>query len=574
MVVSLGLPVRESSVAPVRHVWEQVRQPVEGFQEEFVRVFSGLPARKAIGGPEFASTYSLASSIPLGDTPIFYAEGPMPAYWRARSYSEYTSKGWRDAQTVTEPFPIELFLLEEFGAPLDEQQRPQPAYYAIQGALPYRVKMASASSHVFFPGLPLNLDFLAQMDVRKPESITHRLDDPSDNAGLSQSLQDAAIRLNAVSNSSGGGLTVQQLLRALPSDVVVTQVQKVPGKGDRPDSLDVEATSFTYEESLAKALTAPGLLVDLELEHRPPGPSDVVSVRSSRRLLPDANYSPLGALNGASEEQLRSAGTRYPLWVQARYLQVPEDIPQRVRLLVNAITSRTFTRYDNAVVIEDYLRTLEYNPRVAPLPFDADAADHFLFDVRQGHGDHFASSMVVMLRIAGIPARFVSGYALGEEDPEQPDERTFIIRQRHKHAWPEAFFPKYGCVEFEPTPVYPKRPRGLFALSGAFLTAGEATDTLDGEPEEDPIAEGVDETLSEDEDGEEDGPGGRQRGIGFPPFPFIFFGAPLGKGGLLLGGLLLLSTLVLWTLWRLAFVVLPRPEAAYFKMRRLGSVSV
>jgi hypothetical protein len=76
--------------------------------------------------------------------------------------------------------------------------------------------------------------------------------------------------------------------------------------------------------------------------------------------------------------------------------------------------------------------------------------DYFLFDLRQGYCDYFASSMVVMLRTLGIPARYVLGYASGAFDASRQEYRVLELNY---HAWVEAYFPGYGWIPFEPTPA-------------------------------------------------------------------------------------------------------------------------
>src|SRR5262249_45384186 len=73
----------------------------------------------------------------------------------------------------------------------------------------------------------------------------------------------------------------------------------------------------------------------------------------------------------------------------------------------------------------------------------------FLFDTKTGYCDYFASSMVVMLRTLGIPARLAAGYATGDYNQERG---VWEVRESSSHSWPEVFFPRYGWIEFEPTP--------------------------------------------------------------------------------------------------------------------------
>jgi len=76
----------------------------------------------------------------------------------------------------------------------------------------------------------------------------------------------------------------------------------------------------------------------------------------------------------------------------------------------------------------------------------------FLFQGKQGYCEYYASSMVIMLRHLGIPARLAGGYAPGSLDPKT---RQIVVRESSAHAWPEVYFPNYGWIEFEPTPSQP-----------------------------------------------------------------------------------------------------------------------
>jgi hypothetical protein len=60
--------------------------------------------------------------------------------------------------------------------------------------------------------------------------------------------------------------------------------------------------------------------------------------------------------------------------------------------------------------------------------------------------------MTVMLRSLGIPARLVSGFAGGVENPISGLQ---VIRSSDAHSWVEAYIPTYGWLEFDPTPAAP-----------------------------------------------------------------------------------------------------------------------
>jgi hypothetical protein len=88
--------------------------------------------------------------------------------------------------------------------------------------------------------------------------------------------------------------------------------------------------------------------------------------------------------------------------------------------------------------------------------------DHFLFDMREGYCNYYASAMAVMARSLGIPARLAAGYARGDWER---DAAAYRVRQHHSHAWVEVFLPRFGWIEFEPTANEPVivRPRTVSA---------------------------------------------------------------------------------------------------------------
>lgn len=75
----------------------------------------------------------------------------------------------------------------------------------------------------------------------------------------------------------------------------------------------------------------------------------------------------------------------------------------------------------------------------------------FLLVERRGHCEYFATSMALMLRTLGIPARIVNGY-LTDEWTTTGGGR-YIVRQEHAHSWVEARLEPDGpWITFDPTP--------------------------------------------------------------------------------------------------------------------------
>jgi transglutaminase-like putative cysteine protease len=158
-----------------------------------------------------------------------------------------------------------------------------------------------------------------------------------------------------------------------------------------------------------------------------------------------------------SPQLLRESGLQYPDWVTSKYLRLNESVPDRVITLSRELTATARTPYDRAEAIETFLRGFEYSLDIAAPPPNRDIVDYFLFDLQKGYCDYYASSMVVLARAAGLPARMVIGYHTGKYNAELD---AYLVSEAEAHSWPEIYFPGYGWVEFEPTAGRPALIRG------------------------------------------------------------------------------------------------------------------
>jgi len=170
-------------------------------------------------------------------------------------------------------------------------------------------------------------------------------------------------------------------------------------------------------------------------------------------------YQVISAATRVTANQLAEALREYPLAIQQAYLQLPEELPQRVRSLAQRVAGMESNPYQKALRIQEYLRLNYPYDLNAPLaPKNRDVVDYFLFEGQSGFCSHYASAMTVMLRSLGVPARVVSGYAAGAFDAQRG---AYHVTETAAHAWVEVYFPGYGWIEFEPTPyraaiVYPE----------------------------------------------------------------------------------------------------------------------
>ena len=113
------------------------------------------------------------------------------------------------------------------------------------------------------------------------------------------------------------------------------------------------------------------------------------------------------------------------------------------RLMGQGTAAERARRLEN-YLMDNYSYTLDFAGRSLENPIE-----DFLFRYRSGQCEYFASSMVLMLRSQGIPARLVTGFLGGEYNPF---EGYFIVRERNAHAWVEAYLAGEGWRIFDPTP--------------------------------------------------------------------------------------------------------------------------
>ncbi|HEX6034499.1 MAG TPA: transglutaminase domain-containing protein [Anaerolineales bacterium] len=179
--------------------------------------------------------------------------------------------------------------------------------------------------------------------------------------------------------------------------------------------------------------------------------ADLFAAASKARAYRAESYVPL-----VTVEEMRATSTDYPASIRERYLRLPKSVPERVHQLAREITQGKVTAYDKAKAIEAFLRSYPYDLEVPIPPEEQDVADYFLFDLKKGYCDYYATAMVVLARSSGLPARFVSGYASGSYDAASA---VYIVRELHAHSWAEVYFPEIGWIEFEPTAGQPEIER-------------------------------------------------------------------------------------------------------------------
>jgi transglutaminase-like putative cysteine protease len=200
------------------------------------------------------------------------------------------------------------------------------------------------------------------------------------------------------------------------------------------------------------------------------------SVQSRRHDFERIMYKALSDTNEPRMDQLRNDLRPLPVSYY-RYLQLPERVDPRVNQLATTIIlhANASNRYDAAKAIESHLQ------REYPYSFDMKASGpdpvaDFLFNVKTGHCEYFASAMVVLLRTHGIASRMVNGFLPGEYNEAAG---AYTVRQSDAHSWVEVYFPETrSWVTFDPTPSAGRAETVRTGLTAQLQKYGEALELL------------------------------------------------------------------------------------------------
>jgi len=160
-----------------------------------------------------------------------------------------------------------------------------------------------------------------------------------------------------------------------------------------------------------------------------------------------------------------------------RYRQLPENTDPRIGALAKSVTTEAgaLTGYDKARAIESDLR----DSYIYTLDLKAGGPDplsDFLFRVRSGHCEYFATAMAVMLRTQGVAARVVNGFLPGEYNEAAG---AYTVRQSDAHSWVEVYFPQTNSwVTFDPTPPAGRTARVRTGLAAQLSKYTEALELM------------------------------------------------------------------------------------------------
>ncbi len=265
-------------------------------------------------------------------------------------------------------------------------------------------------------------------------------------------LGDAHLRGAAFDLYSGGtwGPTLSSRKPQIESALPIDTKENVGERNDGDPRTDIDATLIMLRPS-DQVIYAPLNIYAIV----PTGGTGFDWARYAGPIKSDSDQIPLryGILN--SKRVVDGVElTQGPLCVapsekqRQTLLQVPPEIQPGVRDLTLDATIEAPTQPEKVVAIVNYLQA-NHSYSLNFAREGGDPVSEFLLSKKSAHCQYFAASAVMMMRIAGIPARYVSGFYAHETE----DNGDIIVRGRDAHAWAEAYIDNVGWVTVDATPA-------------------------------------------------------------------------------------------------------------------------
>jgi transglutaminase-like putative cysteine protease len=218
-----------------------------------------------------------------------------------------------------------------------------------------------------------------------------------------------------------------------------------PGRtGDGPTTR-VEIEPVNSDDNWAPVYGAPRRIEGINGDIRFDESSGAVYARRARKFPRYVEYADLAQ---PTYEQLR-ASVSAAGEVKQEYLDLP-PLDNKITSLARSLTAGKGNQWDKVIALKNYFSPdngFVYRTQTAAKS-DEDALVDFLFNGKTGFCEQYASAMAVLVRAAGIPARVAIGYTSGFQ---MTDYRS--ITTQDAHAWVEVFFPQYGWIIVDPTPL-------------------------------------------------------------------------------------------------------------------------
>ena len=129
-------------------------------------------------------------------------------------------------------------------------------------------------------------------------------------------------------------------------------------------------------------------------------------------------------------------------------LDLPESIDPQVKALAEALFTGAETSQEKILRVVGYF-SMNYEYEIGiQIPEGVDPLTYFLLEGPNAHCEYFASGAAILLRLGGVPCRYVTGYVAMEQNAVGD---YYVARSKDAHAWVEAWDAEQGWVTVEAT---------------------------------------------------------------------------------------------------------------------------
>ena len=162
--------------------------------------------------------------------------------------------------------------------------------------------------------------------------------------------------------------------------------------------------------------------------------------------------------NPETEEQQQycKAEAVYRDFVYENYTQTDEKTAKLMNeLFWNDYQPESDGIYSALTQVRTILREqAQYVEEPEAAPEGQDPITWFLTESGQGNSVQYASAATEALRVYGIPARYVEGYFISEEEASLASDERISVSGKNAHAWVEIYFDGIGWLPVDVTPGY------------------------------------------------------------------------------------------------------------------------
>ncbi len=461
---------------PLETAWSRVNGPWIRLESAFNQRFGSLRGTGARGVGNFASfgdRFRLGGPLKLSQNPVLVLQADQPYYLKARTYDTFDGQGW--SSNVDSTF-VSSSEGRQYAPQIDLPANQPLSLPDLQGneQRDLTIRMLESKGNSFFSSDQfvasnqgtyvvmswtqyrnqiIELDKVQTSDLppdlRNIFTLAKSAPGPLRNTDDQGNIERISVGTPTTPTTQRGTATVAPLPTPVP-------ILPTPAPYER--TIEQERSSLASRLINVRMVVKNGVATRLIVNGQLPNYGDVEAVQPQAAIGRGATYTTKIGTTTALAPDLRAAGGNYPEWVIKRYLQLPASTTDRTRQLAKDLENGQ-NPYDAAVTIQNWLHdNVTYNENINFPPADRDLVDYVLFDKREGYCEYYSSAMVILLRSLGIPAREAVGFFSGEFDQ---DQAGYLYRESNAHAWPEAYFPGYGWVKFEPTssrPVFDREP--------------------------------------------------------------------------------------------------------------------